>query len=78
MAQLFAADFPERVETVTLVNTVVSPRYYKRIPGSSEVDDPPLNVDQLYAHFEQSSRRGVRTRASWSGGSSRARRGTKR
>ena len=32
MAQLFAADFPERVETVTLVNTVVSPRYYEAIP----------------------------------------------
>jgi class 3 adenylate cyclase len=53
MAQLFAADFPERVETVTLVNTVVSPRYYERIPDFIRAGDPPLMVDHIYEHFER-------------------------
>jgi len=53
MAQLFAADFPERVETVTLVNTVASPRYYDRIPEFIRAGDPPLMLARLYAHFER-------------------------
>src|SRR5476649_612795 len=53
MAQLFAADFPERVETVTLVNTVVSAQYYDRIPDFIRAGDPPLMVDHIYEHFER-------------------------
>ena len=53
MAQLFAADFPERVETVTLVNTVASPRYYERIPDYIRADDPPLlTSSRSTQHFE--------------------------
>ena len=42
MAQLFAADFPERVESLVLLNSVVSPRYRQRIPDYVQDGDPPL------------------------------------
>jgi class 3 adenylate cyclase len=54
MAQLFAADFPERVESVTLTNTVAPSRYFDRLADHMRPDDPPpLNGAQIYAHFEQ-------------------------
>ncbi len=54
MAQLFAADFPERVESVTLINTFVSPRYYSNIPRYMKKGDPWINDGQkIYEHFQQ-------------------------
>jgi class 3 adenylate cyclase len=52
MAQLFAADFPERVESLALVNTFVSPRYRDRYPEFFEDGDPPmLGVDRIVERF---------------------------
>jgi class 3 adenylate cyclase/pimeloyl-ACP methyl ester carboxylesterase len=54
MGQLFAVDFPERVESLTLVNTFVPPRYIGRIPEYIRDGDPPiLNGVQIYEHFER-------------------------
>jgi len=54
MAQLFAADFPERVESLTLINTFVSPRYYGKIPHHMKKGDPWINDGQkIYEHFLQ-------------------------
>jgi class 3 adenylate cyclase len=47
MAQLFAADIPDRVESLTLLNTFVSPRYLSRIPDYVQDGDPPLESLQL-------------------------------
>jgi class 3 adenylate cyclase/pimeloyl-ACP methyl ester carboxylesterase len=54
MGQLFAADFPERVESLTLLNTFVPPRYQSRIREYIRDGDPPiLNGRQIYEHFER-------------------------
>lgn len=42
MAQLFAADFPERVESLALVNTFISPQYRDRIPDYVRDGDAPI------------------------------------
>jgi hypothetical protein len=48
------ADFPERVESLTLLNTFVSPRYYGRIPQHMRKGDPWINDGQkIYEHFLQ-------------------------
>jgi pimeloyl-ACP methyl ester carboxylesterase len=41
MGQLFAADFPERVESLVLLNSMVPPRYRRRIPDYVQDGDPP-------------------------------------
>lgn len=52
MGQLFAADFPDRVESLTLVNTFVSPRYIGRLPNYVQSDDPtPMTGPQIYERF---------------------------
>jgi class 3 adenylate cyclase len=52
MGQLFAADFPARVESLTLINTFPSPRYQGRIPQYIREGDPPiLTGPQIYEHF---------------------------
>ena len=49
MGQLFAADFPARVESLTLVNTFVSPRYQSRIPNYTRSGDPlAMSGPQIY------------------------------
>ncbi len=54
MGQLFAADFPERVESLTLFNTFVSPRYYDKIRQYMQKGDPWVNDGQkIYEHFQQ-------------------------
>lgn len=54
MAQLFAADFPDRVESATLINTFVSPRYYGAIPNYIKEGDPPIKGgEKIYEHFLQ-------------------------
>jgi pimeloyl-ACP methyl ester carboxylesterase len=54
MAQLFAADFPERVESLALLNTIVSPRYYGKIRHHMRKGDPWINDGQkIYEHFLQ-------------------------
>ena len=44
MGQLFAADFPERVESLNLIGAFVSPRYSDRIPDYVQEGDPPLKT----------------------------------
>ena len=52
MGQLFAADFPNRVESLTLINTVASPRYRDRIPRYLREGEPaPSRPNQIYEHF---------------------------
>ncbi len=52
MSQLFAADFPERVDRLVLLNTFVSPRYRPRVLDYIEDGDPPLQTpEQLYERF---------------------------
>jgi class 3 adenylate cyclase len=52
MGQLFAADHPERVESLALMNTFVSPRYYGRIPAHIRPGDPPLmDGPHIYERF---------------------------
>jgi class 3 adenylate cyclase len=52
MAQLFAADFPERVESLALVNTFVSPQYRHRYPDYVQDGDAPLlGVDGIIERF---------------------------
>lgn len=54
MAQLFAADFPDRVDSVTLLNTAVSPRYYAKIREYMKKGDPWINDGQrILEHFQQ-------------------------
>jgi class 3 adenylate cyclase len=43
MGQLFAADFPERVESLVLINTFASPRYRRRNLDHIAPDDRPLD-----------------------------------
>ncbi len=42
MSQLFAANYPERVDGVVLIDTVPSPRYRSRMVERVEPGDPPL------------------------------------
>ena len=42
MAQLFAADYPDRVESLTLINTFVPRQYQSRVPDYVQDGDPPL------------------------------------
>jgi class 3 adenylate cyclase len=53
MGQLFAAEFPERVQSLTLVNTFVSPGYIPRVVEHyRHGDDPfPLDKDGIRARF---------------------------
>ncbi len=52
MAQQFAADFPERVESLMLVNTFASPRYRDRYPEYHRDDDPPrLGTGEIVERF---------------------------
>lgn len=52
MAQLFAADFPERVESLALINTFVSPRYRPSMRDHERDGDPPtLAVDEIVDRF---------------------------
>ena len=52
MAQLFAADFPERVESLALVNTFVSPQYRHRYPDYVRDGDAPLlGVEGIVERF---------------------------
>lgn len=54
IAQAFAADFPERVESLALINTFVSPRYFGRILSHIRQGDPRINSgEDIYAHFMQ-------------------------
>jgi class 3 adenylate cyclase len=46
MAQLFAADFPERVERLVLINTLVPPRYRMRVRDYVRDGDPPLQTEK--------------------------------
>lgn len=53
MAQLFAADHPERVESVTITNSFPPPRYLPRVFDFVREDDPPtLSKREIYEHFE--------------------------
>ncbi len=52
MAQLFAADFPERVESLAMVNTFLSPRYRTRQTDYVEDQDAPiLTVNEIVDRF---------------------------
>jgi class 3 adenylate cyclase len=52
MGQLFAADFPERVESLVLLNSFVSPRYRDRMPDYAEPGDPPAKQkDEIIGRF---------------------------
>jgi len=52
MGQLFAADFPGRVESLILLNTFVSPRYVDRILHYAQDGDAPrLTKEQIIARF---------------------------
>jgi class 3 adenylate cyclase len=52
MAQLFAANFPDQVESLVLVNSIVSPRYRLRIPDYVQEGDPPLQkTKEIYERF---------------------------
>ena len=54
MGQLFAADFPDRVESLVLLNSIVSPRYRQRIPDYVQDGDPPLQkTKEIYDRFLQ-------------------------
>jgi class 3 adenylate cyclase len=52
MAQLFAADFPEQVESLVLLNTFTSPRYRDRYLKYRQDGDPPIQtLDEIVARF---------------------------
>lgn len=52
MSQLFAAQYPERVDKVVLLNTFVGPRYLSRMLDQVRPDDRPmLTLDDLVAAF---------------------------
>ena len=53
MAQLFAADHPKRVESVTITNSFPPPRYLPRIFDFVREGDPRiLSKEEIYQHFE--------------------------
>jgi class 3 adenylate cyclase len=52
MGQLFAADFPERVESLILLNTFVSPRYRDRVPDYAQDGDGwRLTTEEIIGRF---------------------------
>ncbi len=52
MGQLFAADFPDRVESMVLINSFVSPRYRDRTRDYIQDGDPPLQTtEQIIGRF---------------------------
>ncbi len=52
MGQLFAADFPDRVESIVLINTFVSPRYRDRAGDYHRDGDPPRRTtEQIIGRF---------------------------
>ena len=54
MSQLFAAEYPERVDRLVLASTNVPPGYWDRIPGCVRDGDPPIRpTPELIAMFEQ-------------------------
>ena len=46
MAQLFAADYPRRTESLTVINTFVSPRYRSGLRGYVRDNDAPLATEK--------------------------------
>jgi class 3 adenylate cyclase len=53
MSQLFAAEYPDRVDHVILIDTFVSPRYWPRVRAKVEPGDPPvLTNDEILERFE--------------------------
>ena len=52
LGMLFAADHPERVDSLTVINTFMPPRYVPRIPEFIREGDPPiLTKEQMYERF---------------------------
>ncbi len=52
MGLSFAVDHPDRVETLSMVNTFPPPRYVPRVPGFIREGDPPiLDRNGIYEHF---------------------------
>lgn len=52
MGMLLAADHPERVESLTVMNTFVPPRYVPRVPEYIRDGDPQiLTREQMYERF---------------------------
>jgi class 3 adenylate cyclase len=52
MVQLFAAEHPDRVETVTLINSVLSPQYRRQMFDHIEPGDAPiLRNKEMFARF---------------------------
>ena len=52
MGLSFAVDHPERVETLTMINTFPPPRYIPRVPEFIRDGDPPiLDRNEIYEHF---------------------------
>ena len=50
MGQLFAAEYPERVRTLTLVNAFVSPRYIPRVAHHFRIGEDPWALDRDGIH----------------------------
>ena len=74
MGQLFAADYPDRVESLILIGTFVSPRYQSRIPDYIQDGDP--HSRRNHRSWNASSGwlpPGRKIRAIWSNGKCRAR-----
>jgi class 3 adenylate cyclase len=52
MGQLFAADFPDRVESLMVIGSFVSPRYVDRVPEYARDGDPPRQTrEQIIERF---------------------------
>ena len=52
MGILFAVEHPERVESLTVMNTFVPPAYRRRLRDYVRDGDPPmLTSEEIYAHF---------------------------
>jgi hypothetical protein len=52
MAQLFAAEHPERVERVVLVNSMLSPRYWERALDYARPGDPTTrSIEEVIGRF---------------------------
>lgn len=52
MGLLFAVEYPERVESLTVMNSFVPPAYRHRLREYMREGDPPmLTTEEIYAHF---------------------------
>ncbi len=52
MGLLFAVEYPERVESLTVMNSFVPPAYRHRLSDYIREGDPPiLSEEQIYGHF---------------------------